>query len=551
MTRILIVDDEFHILAILQEMLEQRGYACRTASNASEAKDRLAEEAFELMLCDIRMPEESGLDLLRFVHEAYPDTAVLMISGMDDPDVAREATDCGAFGYLLKPFQANRVYINVENALRRRELELEGQRRQEDLERQVEERTKELSFSESRLRYILDSVAAGIILVDAESFTIVEVNPAAEEMIGASEEDLVGKVCHETLCPSFSDGCLQDSQEERFENSEQMLQQADGQLLPVLKTVVPIDLGGRKHYLESFTDISERKAMEKRIIQSEKMESMGQLAAGIAHEINTPAQYIGDNTRFVEEGTQDLFELIEAYEALLQAAKEEKAFSELTERIDSSKEEYDLEFLEEEIPVAMQQTLEGVDRISKLVVSVKQYAHPSTEEMASADLNDIIDKTVTLSRNEWKYVAEVRTELDPDLPLIPCKPGEIGQVVLNLLINAAHAIGSKVDPESEAKGDITIRSGQDNGRAWIEVADSGTGIPENVQDKIFDLFFTTKEMGKGTGQGLAIVRKVVEENHHGSLSFQTVSGEGTTFRVSLPLVEGEAAAPAASAAVAK
>jgi len=284
-------------------------------------------------------------------------------------------------------------------------------------------------------------------------------------------------------------------------------------------------------------DITERKMLEKQLAQAQKMRSIGQLASGIAHEINTPTQYVGDNIRFLKDAFEDLIGVLRADDELLAAARGGSVSAELIRRLQDGRERADLEYLVSEIPVAIQHTLEGVERIAKIVRAMKDFAHPGREEKAPADLNQIIDTTVTVARNEWKYVADMQTDFDRSLPPVLCHPAEIGQVILNLVINAAHAIEDVVKQGRAAKGGITIATQRRDGWAEIRISDTGSGIPENIRHRIFDPFFTTKEIGRGTGQGLAICYPVIVEKHGGRISFESEVGRGTTFTIGLPLGE--------------
>lgn len=284
-------------------------------------------------------------------------------------------------------------------------------------------------------------------------------------------------------------------------------------------------------------DITERKMLEKQLAQAQKLRSIGQLASGIAHEINTPTQYVGDNIRFLKDAFEDLIGVLRGDEELLAAARGGGVSAELIRRLQDGRERADLEYLVSEVPVAVQHTLEGVERISKIVRAMKDFAHPGREEKASADLNRIIDTTVTVARNEWKYVADMQTDFDRRLPPVLCHPAEIGQVILNLVINAAHAIEDVVKQGRAAKGVITIATRRRDGWAEIDIRDTGSGIPENIRHRIFDPFFTTKEIGRGTGQGLAICYPVIVEKHGGRISFDSEVGRGTTFTIGLPLGE--------------
>jgi PAS domain S-box-containing protein len=295
------------------------------------------------------------------------------------------------------------------------------------------------------------------------------------------------------------------------------------------------------------SDITERRALEGQLRQAQKLESVGQLAAGIAHEINTPTQYIGDNVRFLKDAFRDLTSLLAAYEQLLAGAEANTLSAEVVQAIRTAVERADTGYLLEEIPKAIEQTVEGVTRVSKLVGAMKEFSHPGTKEKTPLDLNHAIECTITVARNEWKYVADLETEFDPSLPLVSCLPGEFNQVILNLIVNAAHAIADVLGKESSAKGKIKVQTL--NCQEWVEIRiqDTGSGIPEKVRPRVFDPFFTTKEIGKGTGQGLAIARSVVVDKHGGTLHFETEEGKGTTFFIRLPRESKVAAAKVVSA----
>jgi signal transduction histidine kinase len=198
-------------------------------------------------------------------------------------------------------------------------------------------------------------------------------------------------------------------------------------------------------------------------------------------------------------------------------------------------EQLDVEYLMEEVPKAIQQSLDGIERVAGIVQAMKEFSHPGTEEKTAIDLNRAIQSTITVARNEWKYVAEVVTEFDSCLPMARCLPGEFNQVILNLIINAAQAIAETAQEGDAARGTITISTRRDGEWAEIRIGDTGTGIPEAIRSRVFDPFFTTKEVGKGTGQGLAIAHSIVVDKHQGTITFDTETGKGTTFIIRLPL----------------
>jgi PAS domain S-box-containing protein len=283
-------------------------------------------------------------------------------------------------------------------------------------------------------------------------------------------------------------------------------------------------------------DITERKLLQQKLLQAYKLESVGQLAAGIAHEINTPTQYIGDNVRFLKDAFQDITKLLTNYERMLSAANDNTLSRKTIQDVAAAVKRADTGYLLEEIPKAIDQTLEGVTRVAAIVGAMKEFSHPDTKEKIPLDLNHAISSTITVARNEWKYVADLETEFDLSLPLVSCLPGEFNQVILNLIVNAAHTIADVVKKGGPAKGKIKVQTKNDADWVEIRIQDSGTGIPKTVQSRIFDPFFTTKEIGKGTGQGLAIARSVIVDKHGGSIHFETEEGKGTTFIIRLPLI---------------
>ncbi len=283
------------------------------------------------------------------------------------------------------------------------------------------------------------------------------------------------------------------------------------------------------------SDITERKITEERLAQSRKLESIGQLAAGIAHEINTPVQYIGDNTVYLQNSFSELLNLLKKYDEIFAKVKMGEINLQLINEFDTARKDADLDYLATEIPIAIQQSLEGIHRVSEIVRAMKEFSHPGVKEKTALDINDAIEHTLTVARNEWKYVAEVETDLDPELPKVVCLPGEINQVLLNIIVNAAQAISQSGDNGKHGRGIIRVQTKNEVNRVEIRVSDTGPGIPDDVKPHIFEPFFTTKEVGKGTGQGLAIAYDVIVRKHGGAITFETEVGKGTTFVIKLPI----------------
>jgi PAS domain S-box-containing protein len=279
----------------------------------------------------------------------------------------------------------------------------------------------------------------------------------------------------------------------------------------------------------------ERQAMEVQLRHAQKLESIGSMAAGIAHEINTPIQYIGDNTSFLGGTLPTLLARMDALRRYLLDLQARQALpapgAELLDQIAA----LDLDYLAKEIPLAIRQTQDGVSRVAVIVNAMKDFSHPGGEGKILADLNKAIESTLTVSRNEWKYLAKLETDLDPALPAVPCLLGEFNQVLLNLVVNAAHAIEEALGGRNTgALGTIKVSTHQVGHEVRISISDTGKGIPENIRGRIFEPFFTTKPVGKGTGQGLAIAHAVLEK-HGGRITVESEVGRGTCFHLFLPL----------------
>lgn len=277
----------------------------------------------------------------------------------------------------------------------------------------------------------------------------------------------------------------------------------------------------------------ERQRVEVELRHAQKLEAVGQMAAGIAHEINTPIQFIGDSLKFLDEAFSDLQKVAEVSEKCLESLEKTPEAKANHEALSEALEDADLEYLGNRVPKAIVRAKGGVERVATIVGAMKEFSHPDQREMTIAEINNAIESTLIVAANEYKYSATLKKELQ-ELPQVHCHIGDINQVLLNLIVNAAHAI---VDQHGQSVEDglITIRSWQEGTDVIISVSDNGAGIPELVKDRIFDPFFTTKEVGKGTGQGLSISHKIVVENHGGQLYFETEEDVGTTFFVRLPV----------------
>jgi PAS domain S-box-containing protein len=408
----------------------------------------------------------------------------------------------------------------------------------QDVERQVAERTQDLERSREMFRLIAESTKAAPFTLDLTRGCFPYVGGQAIASLGFTEDewkqpgalDVIFSREHNSDLRAHLDG----SESGSFDFDATVLR-SDGVRSEMRWTGTCELLSGTKSLRGLMQDITELKRLGRELTAAQKLESVGRLAAGVAHEINTPVQFVWDNVQFARTSMTEIAAVILAYRGLQQAAQHGDHVLEAATRASQAENAVELDYLMKDVPLALEGAVEGLDRIATIVRSMKEFAHPDQAEKTLADLNQAIRSTLVIAHNEYKYVAEVDTQYG-ELPLVPCYLGEINQVVLNLIINAAHAI-SDVTGDSGNLGKLTVRTRYDADADAVEVAiaDSGSGIPESARTKIFDPFFTTKEVGKGTGQGLAIARSVIVNKHGGTLRFETECGMGTTFFIRLPV----------------
>jgi len=417
-----------------------------------------------------------------------------------------------------------------------------------NLDRELAER-KKILLELGEFKKTLDRINDCVFMFDPDTGKIEYANRGALILTGYSYGEL--------LAMSMED-IFANADQEQFQAIISSLRKHPGESLSLAAshfckdgTIIPVEMflqyvqqeSGRAIFVAIAHDISKRLAEERekeqlqaRLLHTQKLESVGQLAAGIAHEINTPVQYVGTNVEFLDDAFTDLIGLINRFLDLLDYLEQHDLARDQTRQCRAMLEEIDWSYLREEIPTAVAQSKDGIARVTSIVRAMKEFSHPGNREKAPIDLNRLLETTITIARNEWKYAAEMETDLDPDLPQVPCLSNEMGQVFLNLIINAAHAIAEKIGerPEGE-KGQIRIATRTLDDLVEIRIADNGAGIPNEIRKRIFDPFFTTKEVGKGTGQGLAIARDVIVNKHGGSIEVESVAGQGTTFIITLPL----------------
>lgn len=395
----------------------------------------------------------------------------------------------------------------------------------------LHQRMDSLKQRTTQLNTILDTAASAIISID-KTGAVLSFNQAAERIFGYSADEIIGNNVS-CLMPSAiatqHDGYLQRYLETKKASvlgnrREVEAQRKNGEIFPALLRVNPMEIDGEVFFSGLIDDISETKTLQAQLGQAQKLEAIGQLAAGVAHEINTPIQYIGDNLSALSNNFADI---IDYQQALYGLADEtlKPTLAMLTHK-------YDLEFILEDSPKAIQQALEGVERVAEIVKAMKTFSHvESSQNKQVINLHEALNSALTISRNSYKYIAAVETDFAADIGAIECYANELNQVFLNLIINAAHAIEEK----QAGMGLIKIITRKIDAKVEILIQDNGAGIPKEIQEKVFNLFFTTKAIGKGTGQGLSLAHSIIVEKHQGKLFFESSSGMGTTFHIQLPL----------------
>jgi len=386
-------------------------------------------------------------------------------------------------------------------------------------------------------------ISEGLVIANSHGETEY-VNLAVEKITGYSSEELIGKNLLLFLVSDFSSGKLHVDelrlQAGKIQRGKTVCSRKDGSQYTLQYNIAPIvDEQGNKNFISVISDVSQSELIEQQNRQAQKLEAIGSLAAGVAHEINTPTQYVGNNLLFIKKEFGSIIQMLEKNQQLLNQAQNGGSMDGLIKELRQEEKDADLNYLTTEIPRAIDESLEGIARVTKIVQAIKEFSHPSMDEKTPVDINRAIDTTITVSHNEWKYMADLVPHYDEKLPTVMCSPGEINQVILNLITNAAHAIKEQIDKGVYTKGLIEIFTFTKENSVEIHVKDNGGGIPAEYREKVFNPFFTTKPVGMGTGQGLSISYKVIVNKHNGSLVFDTEPGKGTTFKITLPLVVGE------------
>ena len=386
--------------------------------------------------------------------------------------------------------------------------------------------------SEAQLRSLAHAMPLGLVHLDLGGF-ITDANPAAMRVLGLEHASFLGRTLDELLPPHAGDAA--DEAAERGPFTERRFVRADGRIAWIHSTEVWLkdDEGNTTMGTSIFRDFTAQKELEISLRQAQKLESVGRLASGVAHELNTPTQFVNDNVCFLQSSFESVTTLVCELSARVGDPAAVAAACEIA----------DWDYLVDEIPRSISQSIDGLKRIATIVSSMKNFAHNDRGEMGPTDLNAVLANTLVVARHELKMVAETVEEYG-ELPSVMCSRTDLGQVFLNLVVNAAHAVGDAVKGTSRL-GEVRVSTRVEDETVVIAIADTGAGIPEHVKAHLFEPFFTTKEVGRGTGQGLALARNVIVQKHGGTLEFESTEGVGTTFLVRLPIAGAKRSARAA------
>ena len=386
---------------------------------------------------------------------------------------------------------------------------------------------------------ILETVKDGILTIGADGL-VKTANPSACQLFGYSPSDFDGIPAEKLLSttetqekPSPANHFLADYCDASQPVIEAIGCSANGDTLTLEFSASYGEFENHDLITWVVRDVGVIDAIKRQSNLSQRLEGIGELAAGIAHEINTPIQFVIENIKFLGEAYAAIHGVLDIYQSGREPDESLKA------TLEAACPAEQLSFYLDEVPDAISETKSGAARIGEIVAAIKEFAHPGTDSLASVNLNDLVNTAITVTANNCKYVATVDTRLGNSLPLVPCYRSQITQVLVNLIVNAADAIAESHHSDSNEIGSITIETGQKKEHAFISVSDSGCGIDPEIMEKIFLPFFTTKDVGKGTGQGLAITHSIVVENHQGKLDIESEPGKGTKFTVLLPLERPE------------
>ncbi len=519
---LLVEENEDHAILISNSFFKYgEKYNLISADSLKKAFEYFDDKT-DIIVTNLYLPDGSGIEFLKN-KSICDDIPVIVLESYVDQETVVKLLKSGIFDYVGKSADIfDSLPEKIDKYIQLRDLKRERRR--------ISEQQNMLSIAIKH--------SSEVILVTDEKGIIEFVNPAFEKTTGYSADEVVGK--SPSILKSgqhdknFYDGLWKTIKSGKPWKGHLINKRKDGSIFEEDASISPVfgEKGVITNYVALKRDISELINIENQLRHAQKMEGIGTLAAGIAHEINTPLQYLNDNTLFIKESFKAMCEAISEIKKIAAEKDADNMGSKLNDIIRKNK----LEYLVDEIPNALDENLNGIKIVRKIVTAMKNFSHPGLKTMQKADINEAIKSTITITKNVWKYNAEIVTDLMDKLPEVSCHIGDINQVFLNMITNSCDAIAEK---SKDDKGTIRISTSCDNSYVYITIEDNGNGIPKDIKDKIFQPFFTTKQVGKGTGQGLALSYDIIVNKHNGEIKVESEPGTGTKFTIKLPVEPNE------------
>ena len=485
-------------------------------------KSKAEDNPFAMAFVDMRMPPGwDGLQTIEHLWQVDPKLQVVICTAFSDyswSEIVDRIAHRDRLLILKKPFD------NIEVCQLAIALTQKWQ-----LERQAE----------NQMDSIVETAADGIITMTAEGH-IESSNQAASTLFGYTRDEFLGM----TFCQLLKDeeirswkDCLRryltDSPDKQPPAQDLNGVNKEGHVFPLLVSISRYDAHDGPRWTAILRDLTEYKQLQSKLQRARKLESVGQLAAGVAHEINTPMQFIYQNVEFSRHCFERIDRVFKAFDENLQKDGPSKPWEQRWDEMLAVKETEQYSMIRTELPEAIEECLDGVRRVVDIIQAMERFTLPGTEDFEPMDINKALKSATTVAQSALRKVALIDFQLEPGIPEVNCMGHEINQVLLNLIINAADAIAEKYGESQDVRGHLTLRTLSETDHVLISVEDDGCGISEDIVDRIYDPFFTTKDVGQGTGQGLALAYNAVQK-HGGTIDFDSTPGEGTTFTIRLP-----------------
>ncbi len=533
---VLVIDDDELVCDILKTCLNDAGYIVDAVLEPEIALKRFREQQYDAVIIDVVLPKIMGTDLLEKFKDIDSETSIILVTAYPGIETAQKAVQLNAFDYVSKPFELRDIVAKTKEAVEETHKLREKKEYERTLEARLSENLKDIEFQSNALKIeqerfygIFKSANFGLMVLNGFDEKIILINDQCKRLLNISnlsDQHCFDKDYHH-LIPAEMSGQIDLMVHKLREN-------------PSFEKTDPVQFGNEKILeFQSYPvmsdglmlaiaiiiyDITERKQLEKQLLMTSKLAGIGELAAGIAHEINNPIGFVKSNMGTLNEYVDELMRLFDMFHSLMKAVENGDNTSEIIQRIRTFEKQIDSNFVLNDFEKIVNENQDGLNRVAKIIQDLRTFTRFDEEKKSLVNINKIINEALNLTRNECKYKANVIRELS-EIPDTLGFGNQLAQVIVNLIINAVHAI--------DKKGRITVRSFQEGKKIIIEVSDNGKGMTQETLERVFDPFFTTKPSGEGTGLGLSIAQDIITK-HNGKISVQSEIGKGTTFRVELP-----------------